>query len=55
MTQMEADGTMTKIFDKYFSARLKKLHLSGRTVIEIPNPEDDGSVGKMDFSVLKSY
>jgi hypothetical protein len=39
---MEADGSMNRIFDKYFAERLKNLHLSQRKVIEIPNPQIPG-------------
>ena len=52
---MEKEGKMKSIFDKYFAERLKKLHLSQRVIIEIPNFEDDGSIGKMNTDLLKEY
>jgi len=52
---MEKEGKMKSIFDKYFAERLKKLHLSQRVIIEIPNFEDDGSIGKMNTNFLKEY
>jgi hypothetical protein len=55
LKKMEADGSMTKIFNKYYAARLKNLHIAQRTIIKIPNPEDDGSLGAMNFSLLKEY
>lgn len=44
LRQMQADGSMEQIFDKHFGERLRKLQLSQRQLIEIPNPEDDGSL-----------
>jgi ABC-type amino acid transport substrate-binding protein len=55
LKKMQADGQMKKIFNKYYAERLKKLNLANRTIIEIPNPEDDDSVEKMNFKVLKEY
>lgn len=52
---MQADGRLNKIFEKYFSARLKRLHLKDRRVIEISNPQDDGSLGGLDRSELEKY
>lgn len=52
---MDERGEMKAIFDKYFAERLKKLHLSQRTIIQIPNFEDDGSAGTMDKEFLKDY
>lgn len=50
LRKMEADGQLQMIFDKYFSERLKALNLSKRRIIEIPNPDDDGSVSATDLS-----
>jgi hypothetical protein len=44
LKQMQNDGSMDRIFEKHFGERLRKLHLSQRQLIEIPNPEDDGSL-----------
>ncbi len=53
--QLQKNGGMNKIFDKYFLARLQKLNLPNRKIIEIPNPEDDGSLGRVDHKLLKVY
>jgi hypothetical protein len=55
LKKMEANGDMKNIFNNHFAARLKKLSLSRRTIITIPNPEDDGSQGAMNFSILNEY
>jgi hypothetical protein len=55
LKELQKNGQMNKIFDKYFLLRLKKLNLGKRKIIEIPNPEDDGSLGPIDHSVLKAY
>ncbi len=55
LKQMEADGRLETIFDKYYAERLRNLHLSQRTIIEVPNFEDDGSYPKMDHTKLKNY
>ncbi len=52
---MQADGTLTKIFEKHFASRLKRLHLKERQIIEIPNPENDGSLKELDRSELEKY
>lgn len=53
--ELQKNGQMDKIFNKYFLQRLKKLNLAKRTIIEIPNPEDDGSLGVVDYKILKAY
>jgi ABC-type amino acid transport substrate-binding protein len=55
LKKMEAAGEMKRIFDKYYAERLKKLNLANRIIIELPNSEDDDSVEKMNFKVLKEY
>jgi len=35
-----ADGSFDKIFNRYFSEKIKRLHLKNRRVIEITTPED---------------
>lgn len=52
---LQKNGELDKIFDKYFLERLKKLDLANRKIIEIPNPEDDGSLGPIDHNFLKIY
>lgn len=53
--ELQRNGQMDKIFNKYFLARLKQLDLANRKIIEIPNPEDDGSLGPVDHKLLKIY
>jgi len=55
LKQMQTDGSMDRIFEKYFGARLKKLQLSKRLLIEIPNPEDDGSLAQGSRADLQYY
>jgi len=52
---LQKNGQMDRVFDKYFLIRLKKLNLANRKIIEIPNPEDDGSLGPADHKLLKIY
>ena len=52
---MEADGRMKIIFDKYFSEALKNLRLRDRVIIEVPNPDDDGSLPAISDEEFKSY
>lgn len=52
---MEASGEMKSVFDKYFAERLRKLNLSSRVIIEIPNFENDGKTEKMNINFLKEY
>lgn len=53
--ELQKNGEMDKIFNKYFLTRLKNLNLANRKIIEIPNPEDDGSLGPVDHKLLKIY
>ena len=35
-----ADGSFEKIFDRYFSEKIKRLNLPNRRIIKIPLPDD---------------
>ena len=52
---MEDDGRMKSIFDKYFAQSLKELRLQDRVIIEVPNPDDDGSLPAISAEEFKSY
>lgn len=43
MERARANGQMDAIFDAHFGARLKRLGMAKRTLIELSNPDDDGS------------
>lgn len=55
LKEMQNNGSMKNIFDKYFAVRMKKLHLSQRTIIELKNPENDGSLGLNDHKDIAEY
>ena len=55
LQEMQNNGSMKNMFDKYFSAKLKKLELSKRTIIELKNPDDDGSLGVNDHKDIEEY
>ncbi len=52
---IQKDGKADAIFNFYFESKLKLLNLSARKVIELANPEDDGSLGPVDHSILLKY
>jgi hypothetical protein len=52
---LKEKGELDAIFKAHFSERLKRLHLSGRTLITVSNPDDDGSLGVMDHNLLKEF
>jgi hypothetical protein len=55
LKQMQADGSMDRIFDKHFGERLRRLQLAKRQLIVIPNPEDDGSLSLDALRDLQRY
>lgn len=55
LTYLKETGALDAIFEAHFAERLKRLHLSGRTLITLSNPDDDGSLGVMDHNLLKSF
>jgi len=52
---LQENGQLDKIFKAHFSERLKRLHLSERTLIELPNPDDDGSLGVVNHALLREF
>jgi hypothetical protein len=52
---LQENGQMDKIFKDYFGERLKRLHLSKRTLIELSNPDDDGSLGVVNHELLREF
>lgn len=52
---LKEKGELDAIFKAHFGERLKRLRLSGRTLITLSNPDDDGSLGAMDHNLLKSF
>lgn len=55
LNYLKASGQMEKIFHEYFGERLKRLNLSSRRLIELENPDDDGSLGAPDHEQLKQF
>lgn len=55
LNYLKVNGQMEKIFLQYFGERLKRLNLSGRQIIELSNPDDDGSLGAPDHQRLKQF
>lgn len=55
LRQLTASGELDRIFNTHFGARLKRLHLAQRTIIELKNPDDDGSLGKPNHHQLNAY
>ena len=55
LEQLAANGQQRVIFDAHFGARLDRLNLSKRKLIELTNPDDDGSLGKPDHTRLRAY
>lgn len=55
LKQMQNEGSMDRIFEKHFGERLRKLHLSQRQLIEIPNPQDDGSLDHDVRKAIQNY
>lgn len=52
---LKEKGELDAIFKSHFSERLKRLHLSRRTLITLSNPDDDGSLGVVDHNLLMSF
>ncbi|PUA27301.1 MAG: hypothetical protein B0W54_11935 [Cellvibrio sp. 79] len=55
LNYLKTNGQMEKIFQAYFGERLKRLNLSGRKLIELSNPDDDGSLGFPNHQQLKRF
>lgn len=52
---LQENGQLDKIFKDHFSERLKRLRLSERTLIELSNPDDDGSLGVVNHALLREF
>jgi hypothetical protein len=52
---LQESGQLDKIFKAHFSERLKRLHLSERTLIELSNPDDDGSLELVNHALLREF
>ncbi|WP_039912651.1 hypothetical protein [Cellvibrio mixtus] len=55
LNYLSASGLMGKIFTDHFGERLKRLHLADRQLIELSNPDDDGSLGVPDHRRLQLF
>lgn len=55
LNYLKVNGQMEKIFLDYFGERLKRLNLPGRQIIELSNPDDDGSLGSPNHQQLKQF
>jgi len=52
---IKENGELDKIFKAHFGERLERLRLSGRTLIELSNPDDDGSLGVINHELLGTF
>lgn len=52
---LKASGEIDNIFMAHFSERLRRLNLSRRNIIELTNPDNDGSIGVPDHRVLQRF
>jgi hypothetical protein len=52
---LQENGQLDKIFKDHFGERLKRLRLSERTLIELSNPDDDGSLGVVNHALLREF
>lgn len=55
LRELKASGEMDRIFSEHFGERLKRLNLAQRTIIELENPDDDGSLGKPNHQQLNAF
>lgn len=55
LMQLKKNGQMDEIFKNHFGERLNRLHLSERTLIELSNPDDDGSLGAPNHALLREF
>ena len=53
LEQLSASGQMDAIFAAHFGERLKRLGLAKRRLIELDNPDDDGSLGPPNLSLVQ--
>lgn len=52
---LKEKGELARIFKAHFGERLKRLHLSKRTLITLSNPDDDGSLGIANHELLREF
>jgi hypothetical protein len=52
---LRENNQLDAIFKVYFGERLKRLRLSKRALVELSNPDDDGSLGVIDHRVLEQF
>lgn len=52
---LKASGEIDNIFAEHFSNRLQRLNLSQRKIIELGNPDNDGSLGLPDHRILQRF
>lgn len=52
---LQENGQLDKVFKEHFGERLKRLNLSERTLIELSNPDDDGSLGVVNHALLREF
>lgn len=52
---IKESGKMDTIFKEHFGARLHRLRLSERTLIELSNPDNDGSLGVPNHALLREF
>lgn len=55
LRELKASGEMDRIFSEHFGERLKRLNLAQRKIIELENPDDDGSLGKPNHQQLSAF
>ena len=55
LEQLNANGKIKEIFKQHFGARLKRLGLAERTLIELSNPDDDGSLGVTNHALMREF
>lgn len=55
LTYIKESGKMDAIFKEHFGTRLHRLRLSERTLIELSNPDDDGSLGAPNHALLREF
>ena len=53
LTYLQENGQMDSLFKTHFGERLMRLHLAKRTLIELTNPDDDGSLGVINHKFLR--
>ena len=52
---IKESGKVDKIFKEHFGERLHRLRLAERTLIELANPDDDGSLGVPNHALLREF